>query len=211
MLFKYSAKFPMPTGHLARAFNEPSAKNRGGIGCLWHIFSCFATPCAHNRNGTCPLQLMALLMVHRANYVNRYAHQMGQGLTAAAATSSAPCAVLLLLSHSGVKAMSICQSKAAVSRILLLPFRGARSVRLANARRAGINTTATSSTADAGTELKEPDSEILAMLVCPFSKAPLTYDPQARELLSPVGVAYPVTANGIPNMVPASARIIAQE
>ena len=33
-----------------------------------------------NLNDTCPLQLMALLMVHRANYANRYAHQIGQGL-----------------------------------------------------------------------------------------------------------------------------------
>ena len=41
-------------------------------------FACFAASCAHNPNCTCPLQLMALLMVHGANYVNRYAHQMGQ-------------------------------------------------------------------------------------------------------------------------------------
>ena len=44
-------------------------------------FAYFATSCARNPNGTCPLQLMALLMVHRANYANRYAHQMGQGPT----------------------------------------------------------------------------------------------------------------------------------
>lgn len=39
-------------------------------------------------------------------------------------------------------------------------------------------------------------------------QSPLTYDRDARELVSPVGVAYPITASGIPNMVPACARII---
>ncbi|CAN0055652.1 unnamed protein product [Laminaria digitata] len=119
-----------------------------------------------------------------------------------------------MLPDSGAKAMSICRAKTLVSRIAILPFRGAPSARLATPRRAGINTIAAPSTiADfsGSTVLKEPDSEVLAMLVCPFSKAPLTYDPKARELISPVGVAYPITANGIPNMVPASARIIAQE
>lgn len=86
--------------------------------------------------------------------------------------SSALCSVLLMLPHGAAKAMSICQVKTVVSQMLFLPFRGARSSRLATARRAGINTTAASSTSttDVGTELKEPDSDALAMLVCPFSK-----------------------------------------
>lgn len=42
------------------------------------------------------------------------------------------------------------------------------------------------------------------------SQAPLTYDRDARELLSPVGVAFAVTAAGIPNMIPASAKMVSQ-
>ncbi|CAM9607062.1 unnamed protein product [Ectocarpus fasciculatus] len=57
-------------------------------------------------------------------------------------------------------------------------------------------------------EFLEPDGEMLKALVCPFSKLPLTYDREARELLSPVGVAFPVTANGIADMTPASARLV---
>ncbi|CAM9407598.1 unnamed protein product [Hapterophycus canaliculatus] len=56
--------------------------------------------------------------------------------------------------------------------------------------------------------LVEPDTEVLKTLVCPFSKMPLTYDRDARELLSPVGVAFPITANGLPNMMPACARLV---
>ncbi len=37
---------------------------------------------------------------------------------------------------------------------------------------------------------------------------PLTYDPEARELISPVGVAYPITASGVPNMMPSCARLV---
>ncbi|CAM9615655.1 unnamed protein product [Ectocarpus sp. 8 AP-2014] len=57
-------------------------------------------------------------------------------------------------------------------------------------------------------EFLEPDGEMLKALVCPFSKLPLTYDLEARELLSPVGVAFPITANGIADMTPASARLV---
>lgn len=59
--------------------------------------------------------------------------------------------------------------------------------------------------------LAEPDPQVLAILVCPFTKEPLTYDREARELLSPMGVAFPVTASGIPNLVPASARIVSKD
>lgn len=55
----------------------------------------------------------------------------------------------------------------------------------------------------------EPDGKVLDTLVCPFSKLPLTYDRDARELVSPVGVAYPISASGIPVMMPACARIVA--
>ena len=41
----------------------------------------YATPCSLNQNGTCHFQLTALLMPLTANYVNRYAHQMGQSLS----------------------------------------------------------------------------------------------------------------------------------
>ncbi|CAM9100935.1 unnamed protein product [Scytosiphon promiscuus] len=54
----------------------------------------------------------------------------------------------------------------------------------------------------------ELDAKVLESLVCPFSKMPLTYDRDARELLSPVGVAFPITANGLPNMMPACARLV---
>ncbi|CAM9440031.1 unnamed protein product [Ectocarpus sp. 4 AP-2014] len=57
-------------------------------------------------------------------------------------------------------------------------------------------------------EFLEPDGEILKALVCPFSKLPLTFDREARELLSPVGVAFPITANGVADMTPASARLV---
>ena len=48
-----------------------------------HLSLVYATPCAPNPNGTCHLQLMALLMDLTTNYVNRYAHQMGQSLLTA--------------------------------------------------------------------------------------------------------------------------------
>eukprot|EP00903_Cladosiphon_okamuranus_P011680 g10986.t1 len=66
----------------------------------------------------------------------------------------------------------------------------------------------TASAAEPRGEPVEPDTKVLETLVCPFSKSPLTYDRDARELVSPVGVAYPITASGIPNMMPACARII---
>ena len=45
-----------------------------------HFSLVYAIPCAPNQNGTRDLELMALLMALTANYVNRYAHQMGQSL-----------------------------------------------------------------------------------------------------------------------------------
>ena len=68
-----------------------------------------------------------------------------------------------MLVYSGAKAMSIYHSKIVVSRALVSPFGGAL---LLSARRAGINTAA----AAAAAGIKEPDMEVLAMLVCPFSK-----------------------------------------
>ena len=71
----------MPSGHLTRAVKVPNAQTIGGIGTLWYISLVYATPCARNHCGTCHLQLMALLiMALTANFVNRYAHQMGQSL-----------------------------------------------------------------------------------------------------------------------------------
>ena len=69
MLFTYLARFPMPSGHPTRAVNVPNAQtiNRGGTGTLWYISLVYATPCAQNQNGTCHLQLMALLMALTAN------------------------------------------------------------------------------------------------------------------------------------------------
>ena len=87
MIFKNLARFPMSSGHLTRAVNVPNAQTRGGIGTLWYISLVHATPCAQNKNGTCHLQLMALLMARTANYVNRYAHEMGQSLNNRGAVS----------------------------------------------------------------------------------------------------------------------------
>lgn len=50
------------------------------------------------------------------------------------------------------------------------------------------------------------DPALLEILVCPVSKARLTYDEVAQELLSPVaGLAYPIR-EGIPIMLPEEAR-----
>ena len=77
---KYLARSPMPSGHLTRAVNAPNAQTRGGIGTLWYISLVYVTPCAQNQNDTCHLQIMDLLMALTANYVNRYAYEMGQTL-----------------------------------------------------------------------------------------------------------------------------------
>lgn len=50
------------------------------------------------------------------------------------------------------------------------------------------------------------DKELLSILVCPASKAPLTYDPEAQELVCRAsGLAYPIR-DGIPVMLETEAR-----
>ena len=52
------------------------------------------------------------------------------------------------------------------------------------------------------------DPRLLAILVCPVSKGPLTYDRAAQELISPkAGLAFPVR-DGIPIMLPEEARLL---
>lgn len=52
------------------------------------------------------------------------------------------------------------------------------------------------------------DPKLLEILVCPLSKGPLTYDPQAQELISEkAGLAYPIR-DGIPIMLIDAARQI---
>ena len=52
------------------------------------------------------------------------------------------------------------------------------------------------------------DSRLLAILVCPVSKGPLTYDRAAQELISrKAGLAFPVR-DGIPIMLPEEARLL---
>lgn len=53
---------------------------------------------------------------------------------------------------------------------------------------------------------KEVDPKLLEILVCPVTKAPLSYDVAAQELVSrQAGIAYPIK-NGIPVMLPDAAR-----
>lgn len=50
------------------------------------------------------------------------------------------------------------------------------------------------------------DPRLLEILVCPVTKGPLEWDPQAGELISRrAGLAYPVL-DGIPIMLPEEAR-----
>ena len=50
------------------------------------------------------------------------------------------------------------------------------------------------------------DPRLLAILVCPLTKGPLTYDRAAGELVSAkAGLAYPVR-DGVPIMLPDEAR-----
>ncbi len=52
------------------------------------------------------------------------------------------------------------------------------------------------------------DPRLLAILVCPVTKGPLTYDRTAQELISrKAGLAYPVR-DGIPIMLPEEARLL---
>ena len=50
------------------------------------------------------------------------------------------------------------------------------------------------------------DPRLLEILVCPLTKAPLTYDRATNELISAkAGLAYPIR-DGIPIMLPDEAR-----
>lgn len=55
------------------------------------------------------------------------------------------------------------------------------------------------------------DLSLLDLLVCPLSKKPLRYEESTNELINEeLGIAYPIT-EGIPNMIPQAARMIAKE
>jgi uncharacterized protein YbaR (Trm112 family) len=52
----------------------------------------------------------------------------------------------------------------------------------------------------------EPDPKLLAMLVCPVTKASLIYDREKQELVSKLaGLAYPIR-HGVPIMLAGEAR-----
>ena len=56
--------------------------------------------------------------------------------------------------------------------------------------------------------LAELDPALLAILVCPVTRQPLRWDPEAQELISEAaGLAYPVR-DGVPVMIPEEARPI---
>jgi uncharacterized protein len=56
------------------------------------------------------------------------------------------------------------------------------------------------------TDTPDLDPRLLAILVCPLTKGPLTYDRAAGELVSAkAGLAYPVR-DGVPIMLPDEAR-----
>lgn len=55
------------------------------------------------------------------------------------------------------------------------------------------------------------DKKLLAILVCPVTKAPLEYDAAKQELIcKPSGLAYPVR-DGIPVMLESEARPLTEE
>jgi uncharacterized protein YbaR (Trm112 family) len=52
------------------------------------------------------------------------------------------------------------------------------------------------------------DKQLLSILVCPVSKAPLEYDAKAQELICRAsGLAYPIR-DGIPVMLESEARLL---
>jgi uncharacterized protein YbaR (Trm112 family) len=56
------------------------------------------------------------------------------------------------------------------------------------------------------TQSPDVDRKLLEILVCPLTKGPLSYDPEAQELISKqAGLAYPVR-DGIPIMLESEAR-----
>jgi uncharacterized protein YbaR (Trm112 family) len=57
----------------------------------------------------------------------------------------------------------------------------------------------------------EPDPKLLELLVCPVTKATLSYNRETQELISrAVGLAYPIRS-GIPIMLPSEARALSDE
>ncbi len=55
-------------------------------------------------------------------------------------------------------------------------------------------------------DLKKPDPRLLEMLVCPLTRAPLSYDAARNELISAkAGLAFPIR-DGIPIMLVDEAR-----
>lgn len=58
-------------------------------------------------------------------------------------------------------------------------------------------------------QAQKPDPRLLEMLVCPLTRAPLTYDPERNELVSAkAGLAFPIRG-GIPIMLVEEARPLA--
>ena len=54
--------------------------------------------------------------------------------------------------------------------------------------------------------VEEPDPKLLALLVCPLTKGPLTYNRATRELISvKANLAFPIR-NGVPLMTTDAAR-----
>jgi uncharacterized protein YbaR (Trm112 family) len=57
----------------------------------------------------------------------------------------------------------------------------------------------------------EPDPKLLELLVCPVTKATLSYNRETQELISrAAGLAYPIRS-GIPIMLPSEARALSDE
>ena len=58
---------------------------------------------------------------------------------------------------------------------------------------------------------RDVDPRLLAILVCPLTKAPLSYDREKQELVSTAaGLAYPVR-DGVPVMVIEEARELGED
>jgi uncharacterized protein YbaR (Trm112 family) len=58
---------------------------------------------------------------------------------------------------------------------------------------------------------RDVDPRLLAILVCPLTKAPLSYDRERQELVSKAaGLAYPVR-DGVPVMVIEEARELGED
>ena len=59
--------------------------------------------------------------------------------------------------------------------------------------------------------MTEVDPRLLAILVCPLTKAPLRYDRERQELVSKAaGLAYPIR-DGVPVMVIEEARELGED